>query len=195
MADKNQRKKRRDDYTPPPRSRSDLAREREWERERQRAALPPLPQRRLIATVLAIAALCGGGFLFFLLPSQERVADLREHGVLVLAEVTSVTTNKYGEVGNVGVRFSGPGGQVETELVEWGGKLPDGLRQGAQVPVTYAPEDPNLVMTTAWVQDPPGMTLPMIIALLLAPLALLAGVLMTVRRRKLLKEYARLAPA
>ncbi|MBZ2407160.1 hypothetical protein ACWHAO_22995 [Streptomyces albidoflavus] len=193
MAKKNRPKKRRDDWTPPPKSLRDLAFERERERERQRKALPPLPRRRLIVTLFAFALLCCGGFLVFLLPSQWQVDGLRADGVPAVAEVTSVTTNKYGDVGGVGVRFSGPERQVTAKLLSWGGKLPDGLREGAEVAVTYAPEDPSQVMTTAWVLNPPGMTMPMIVTLFFAPLLLLAAILITLRRRRLAKEYARLA--
>lgn len=131
----------------------------------------------------------------FFLPSQSLVAGLRADGVPATAEVISATTDKYGDVGNVRVRFTGPEGQVETGLQQWAGKLPDGLRQGAGIAVTYDPADPGQVMTTAWVRNPPGMTMPMIVTLFFAPLLLLAAILITLRRRRLAKEYARLDAA
>ena len=59
--------------------------------------------------------------------------------------------------------------------------------------ITSSSPSPPQVMTTAWVLNPPGMTMPMIVTLFFAPLLLLAAILITLRRRRLAKEYARLA--
>ncbi|PWI11365.1 hypothetical protein DIZ27_07565 [Streptomyces sp. NWU339] len=70
---------------------------------------------------------------------------------------------------------------------------PEGLFQKAVVSVTYDPRDPTRVLTTAWVKDPPMMTMPMLVALL-AFLFFMAGtIFITIRRRVLLKKREQIA--
>ncbi|MEU5460773.1 DUF3592 domain-containing protein [Streptomyces althioticus] len=192
---KQKRRPRRENWTRPPLSAERRAAEEEARRLRAAIRRPPLPQKRLIAALFLMAA--GGfvAFLVFLLPSQSLVNDLRSRGVSVVAEVAAAPKNKYGEAGNVAVRFDGPDGTVETVLHDWGGKRPEGLRAGAVVPVTYDPQEPTRVLTTRWVEDPPTVTLPMLVTVVLAPLLLGAAVLLVVRRRKLLEHRKCANPA
>lgn len=86
-------------------------------------------------------------FLVFLLPSQSLVNDLRSRGVPIAAEIMASPKNKYGEAGNIKIRFSGPKSEVEIVLSDWGGKRPEGLLQGAVVPVICDPQETTRVMT------------------------------------------------
>ncbi|MFF5343488.1 hypothetical protein ACFY4H_22705 [Streptomyces althioticus] len=65
------------------------------------------------------------------------------------------------------MRFDGPDGTVEAVLHDWGGKRPE---------------------------DPPTLTLPMLVTVVLTPLLLSAAILIIVRRRRLLKAGERLNP-
>ncbi|MFJ7176749.1 DUF3592 domain-containing protein [Streptomyces massasporeus] len=181
------KKRSRDDWTLPPKSAERQARDLELQRLRSSVRQPPLPQRRLILTLFVMALGTGVAFLVFWLPSQSLVNDLRSRGLSVAAEITASPKNKYGEAGNVKVRFSGPEGEVETVLSDWGGKRPEGLLPGAAVSVTYDPQEPTRVLTTEWVKNPPVMTLPMFITLVFTPLMTGSAILLAVRRRNLLK--------
>ncbi|MGY3203362.1 DUF3592 domain-containing protein [Streptomyces sp. TE5632] len=192
---KKKKKRSRDDWTLPPKSAEGKALERELQRIRAAVRQPPLPQRRLILTLFVMALGAGSAFLVFLLPSQSLVDDLRSRGVSVAAEITASPKNKYGEAGNVRVRFSGPEGEVETVLSDWGGKRPEGLLQGAVVPVVYDPQEPTRVLTMEWVDSPPVMTLPMLIALVFAPLMLAGAIFAAIRRRNTLKARGQTAAA
>jgi hypothetical protein len=192
----NKRKKGfRDDRQPPPKSAQQQSAEEELRQFRATWRQPPLPQRRLILAFSGMAVGTLVAFLIFLLPAQSLVQDLRSRGVTTVAEVTASPKNKYGEAGNVEVRFSGPEGKVQTVLADWGGKRPEGLLSGAQVSVTYDPREPTRVLTTEWVEDPPAMTLPMLITLTLTPVFLLGAILLLIRRRKLLKAREHTATA
>ncbi|MFJ9603261.1 DUF3592 domain-containing protein [Streptomyces althioticus] len=184
---KKKRRPRRENWTRPPLSAERRAAEEEWRRSRAALNRPPLPQKRLIATLFGLALVTLTAFLMFLLPGRSLVKDLRSRGISVVAEVTAASKNKYGDAGNVKVRFDGPDGTVETELHDWGGKRPEGLRAGAAVPVTYDPQEPTRVLTTRWVEDPPTATLPMLVTAVLTPLLLSGAVFLVVRRRRLLK--------
>ncbi|MFI8302690.1 DUF3592 domain-containing protein [Streptomyces sp. NPDC085927] len=186
--EKKKKKRSRDDWTLPPKSAERQSLDRESKQFRTAVRQPPLPQRRLILTLFVMALGSCVAFLVFWLPSQSLVNDLRSRGVSVAAEITASPKNKYGEAGNVKVRFSGPNGEVETVLGDWGGKRPEGLLEGAAVPVTYDPREPTRVLTAEWVEDPPFMTLPMLITLAFTPLLLGGTILLVMRRRKLLKE-------
>ncbi|MFE1149711.1 DUF3592 domain-containing protein [Streptomyces albidoflavus] len=185
--------RRRDDWTPPPKSAARLAAERDLKQFRATQSLPPVPQRRVILAAYGMALLCFTMFLGFLLPSLWAVEDLRSRGVSVAAEVLDTSKSKYGDISKVEVRFEGPDGEVETELRDVAGKYPEGLFPGAVVDVTYDPQAPNRALTTGWVKTPPVVSLPlMVTGALTLPLLGLA-VFLTIRRRKLLKERARIA--
>lgn len=192
---KKRRKRSRDDWTPPPKSAERQAREQELRGFRASLRQPPLPQRRLILALFGMAVGTCAAFLVFWLPAQSLVDDLRSRGVPVAAEITASPKNKYGEAGNVTVRFSGPRGEVETVLSDWGGKRPEGLPSGAAVSVTYDPQQPTRVLTTEWVDNPPAMTLPMLVTLVLTPLLLGAAILLVIRRRIVLKAREQVAAA
>ncbi|WP_436739599.1 hypothetical protein [Streptomyces sp. BBFR102] len=110
------------------------------------------------------------------------------------AEVTSVTTTSYGDVGDVRVRCC-PDGEPGPGFVERGGMPADGLRRSGGAAVSHYQADPGRAMATVWVQGPPGPTMPAIVVRLLGPLASLFAILVTVRRRGLRRECARLAAA
>ncbi|MBQ0973432.1 DUF3592 domain-containing protein [Streptomyces griseoincarnatus] len=189
------KKRSQGDWTPPPKSAERQAADREVRNLRAAVRQPPLPQRRLILALIALALATFLVFLVFWVPAQTLVSDLRSRGVAVVAEITTSPKNKYGEAGNVTIRFNGPRGEVETVLTDWGGKRPEGLLPGSAVPVTYDPQDPSRVLTTEWVEDPPGMTLPMLVTLVLTPVFLVGVILLVVRRRTLLREREQTAPA
>ncbi|WP_258308288.1 DUF3592 domain-containing protein [Streptomyces sp. NWU339] len=187
------KKRSRADWTPPPKSAEQVAFETDLRIRRLRLGQPTVPKRRVILGVFAVALMAGGMFLGFLLPSESLVSDLRSRGVSVWAEVTASPRNKYGSPGNIKVKFDGPEGEMETSLYDWGGMRPEGLFQKAVVSVTYDPRDPTRVLTTAWVKDPPMMTMPMLVALL-AFLFFMAGtIFITIRRRVLLKKREQIA--
>lgn len=192
MANKK-KKRRRDDWTPPPKSAARLAAERDLRQFRALRSLPPVPQRRVILAGYGMALLCLAMFLGFLLPSLWAVEDLRSRGVPVAAEVLDTSKNKYGDISKVEVRFEGPDGEVETELHDVAGKYPENLFPGAAVGVTYDPQAPGRALTTEWVQHPPVVSLPLLITGVLTPPLLGLAVLLTFRRRKLLRERARTA--
>ncbi|MFG3291279.1 DUF3592 domain-containing protein [Streptomyces sp. NPDC048179] len=146
----------------------------------------PVPKRRAIVTLFALFIFTSGGFLVFLLPSHVLVSDLRSRGVATWAEVTSSPRDKFGSPGNIKLRFDVGKREVDTTLSDWGGKRPEGLTTGSTVSVTYDPHDPTRVLTTAWVKDPPAMTLPMLIFLVLAPFFLAGTIFLTVLRHRLL---------
>ncbi|MFD6904337.1 DUF3592 domain-containing protein [Streptomyces sp. NPDC060077] len=192
---KKKRKRSRDDWQPPPKSAEQQSLDEEVQRFRAAWHQPPVPQRRLILAVFVAALATCVAFLVFLLPAQSLVNDLRSRGVTTTAEVTASPKNKYGEAGNITVRFSGPGGEVETVLADWGGKRPEGLLAGGRVSVTYDPSEPTRVLTTEWVESPPAMTLPMLVTLILTPLFAVGAILLSIRRRKLLRAREQTAAA
>ncbi|MGW5127842.1 hypothetical protein ACWEQ7_28140 [Streptomyces sp. NPDC004069] len=181
-------KRRRDDWTPPPKSSERLAAEAELRKLRAGIRQSPLPQRRLVAAVFAMAVATFGTFLVFWLPSHSLVDDLRSRGVSVAAEIVSSPRDRFGGPGNVRIRFNDPKrGMQEAALSDWGGRRPAGLVSGSIVSVTYDPRDPSRVLTTKWVQNPPAMTLPMLVSLVLAPVLLAGAVFLAIRRRTVLK--------
>ncbi|MEU0216472.1 DUF3592 domain-containing protein [Streptomyces sp. NPDC006265] len=147
-----------------------------------------VPQRRLIIGLSAAFIATFGLFLGFYIPSHSLVTDLQSRGVSAWAEVTSSPQDKYGNPGNIKVKFDGPEGDVETQLHDWGGMRPEGLTPGSHVPVVYDPLDPSRVLTAQWVNDPPAVTLPMLAGLLVSLFFLTAVIVGTVRRRILLNE-------
>ncbi|MEV7789043.1 DUF3592 domain-containing protein [Streptomyces sp. NPDC088106] len=175
-------------WTPPPKSAERIAMEMELRRHRVQMRQPPVPQRRVILGLFALSLMSGGMFLFFLLPSDALVSDLRSRGVSAWAEVTESPKDKYGNPGNVKVKFHGPEGELETQLNDWGGMRPEGLESGGTISVTYDPRDPARVLTTDWVNSPPSITLPMLVALLVFLVLMVGGILVTIRRRILLKK-------
>ncbi|GAB2458752.1 DUF3592 domain-containing protein [Streptomyces incanus] len=189
------KKKRRTraDWTPPPKSAEREALEAEWRRRRFQSRQPLVPKRRVILGVFAMSLITGGMFLGFLLPSESLVSDLRSRGVSVWAEVTASPRDKYGNPGNVKVKFDGPEGEMETSLYDWGGMRPEGLTPGGLVSVTYDPRDPARVLTTAWVKDPPMMTLPMLVVLLIFLFFLIGSIVGLIRRRVLLRRREQIA--
>lgn len=140
---KQKRRPRRENWTRPPVSAEKRAAEEEVQRLKAAIRQPPLPQRRLIAALFTVAVITFAAFLVFVLPARSLVNDLRSRGVSVAAEVVSAPKNKYGGAGNVKVRFAGPDGEVDTELNDWGGERPEGLREGTAVLVTYDPGNPR----------------------------------------------------
>ncbi|MFE4399801.1 DUF3592 domain-containing protein [Kitasatospora sp. NPDC056808] len=185
---KKKKNRRGEDWTPPPKSAERLAAEGRWARDAELARLPPVPPRRAILGMFAMGVVALAVFLGFLLPSQFTVDDLRSSGVTVAAEVVDTRTNKYGDLSAVEVRFRTPSGEVEAELHDWGGKQPEGLSPGSTVSVTYSPQDPKTVMTTGWVVDPPGMTFPALVCLLVTVFLTVVPTLAAVRRFVLLKK-------
>ncbi|MER7841348.1 DUF3592 domain-containing protein [Streptomyces sp. NPDC096040] len=185
MAKKRRTKRAQGDWTPPPKAAEQKARLDET-RRKAADARRPVPQRRLIATLIVLSVLVFGGFLVFFLPSHTLVSDLRSRGVATWAEVTSSPRDKFGSPGNIRLRFDAGKREVDTELSDWGGKRPDGLTAGSSVSVTYDPHDPTRVLTTAWVKHPPAMTLPMLVCLVLSPFFLAGAIFLTVLRHRLL---------
>jgi Protein of unknown function (DUF3592) len=183
------------DRMPPPKSAERRARDRELHQLRVAVSQPSLPQRRLILALFVMAAGTCVAFLMFWLPSESLVNDLRSRGVPVAAEITAAPKNRYGESGNVRVRFVGPKGEIETVLSDWGGKRPGGLLTGAAVSVTYDPQAPTRVLTREWVEHPPGMTLPMLVTLVFTPLLLTGAIALAIRRRNALKAREQAAAA
>ncbi|MGW3494277.1 hypothetical protein [Streptomyces sp. NPDC001020] len=194
MGKKKTKKRWRDDWTLPPKAAVQKARLAET-RRRLTDVRQPVPQRRLILALFALGVVTACGTLFFRLPSQTLVNDLRSRGVSVWAEVTSSPRDKYGNAGNVKVRFNGPKGEIETSLDDWGGRRPEGLVPGTAVSVTYDPRDPARVLTTEWVKNPPVMTFPMLVSLALSLVMLAGAAFLTIRRRALLKARSRLEAA
>ncbi|WP_406348900.1 DUF3592 domain-containing protein [Streptomyces sp. NBC_01597] len=182
---KKRTKRSRNDWTPPPNTAEQKAR---LDESRRKIALArrPVPQRRLILTLLTLFLVALGIFLGFSLPAHSLVSDLRSRGVATWAEVTSSPRDHFGSPGNIKIQFKGPKGEVETTLSDWGGRRPGGLAAGDPVPVTYDPHDPTRVLTTAWVKHPPVMTLPMFVCLVLSPFFLAGAIFLTVLRRRLL---------
>jgi hypothetical protein len=129
-----------------------------------------------------------GIFLAFSLPAHSLVSDLRSRGVATWAEVTSSPKDHFGSPGNIKIRFEGPKAEVDTALSDWGGRRPGGLVTGKLVSVTYDPHDPTRVLTTAWVKNPPVMTLPMLVSLLVSAFFLAGAIFLTVRRRRRLSD-------
>ncbi|MFE6716702.1 DUF3592 domain-containing protein [Streptomyces albidoflavus] len=193
MTQKGKRKrKRRADWTPPPKSARTLASEREWARWKALAAVPAVPRRRQIIGIFAFGLAAVGLFLLFLLPSRSLVADLRSRGVPVVAEVVDTSNNKYDDLREVVVRFRGSEGEVETELHDWGGRYPEGLSAGTDIMVTFDPQDPSRVLPSRWVADPPLVTTPMLVVAVCGfPFVVLPWFAM-VRRRRLLRRRARI---
>ncbi|GAB2780148.1 hypothetical protein GCM10027073_11040 [Streptomyces chlorus] len=189
------KKKRRSrgDWTPPPKSAEQVAFEADSRRRHLQLRQPPVPKRRVILGVFAMALMTGGIFLGFLLPSESLVSDLRSRGVSVWAEVTASPRDKYGNPGNIKVKFDGPEGEMETSLYDWGGMRPEGLVPGGLVSVTYDPRDPARVLTTAWAKNPPMMTMPMLVVLLAFFFSLICSIAGVIRRRVLLKRREQIA--
>lgn len=184
---KKRTKRSRNDWTLPPKVAQQNAR---LEESRRKIALArqPVPQRRLILTVLTLFLVAFGMFLAFSLPSHSLVSDLRSRGVATWAEVTSSPRDHFGSPGNIKIQFKGPKGEIDTALSDWGGRRPGGLVTGKLVSVTYDPHDPTRVLTTAWVKNPPVLTLPMLVSLIVSAFFLVGTILLTVRRRRLLSD-------
>lgn len=189
------KEKRRADWMPPPKSAERVAHEAEWRRRRFLRAQPPVPPWRVILGLAAMSLLTGGMFLVFLLPSDSLVSELRSRGVSVWAEVTASPKDKYGNPGIVKVKFSDAEEERETLLHDWGGMRPEGLEPGGAVSVTYDPRDPGRVLTTDWVRNPPTMTAPMPVTLLLFLLFLAGAVFGAIRRRIPLEGRKRVTAA
>ncbi|MFJ6563425.1 DUF3592 domain-containing protein [Streptomyces sp. NPDC091412] len=182
------KKRSRDDWTPPPKSAERLAAEAEVRKLRAGGRQTPLPQRRLVAAIFLMAVAAAGAFLVLWLPSHSLVDDLRSRGVSVAAEIVDSPRDKFGSPGNIRIRFNDPKrGEQETALSDWGGRRPAGLAAGSSVSVTYDPRDPSRVLTTKWVQNPPAMTLPMLVSVVLAPVLLAGAIFLAIRRRTVLK--------
>ncbi|MFB7459816.1 DUF3592 domain-containing protein [Streptomyces sp. NPDC056188] len=182
------KKRSRDQWTPPPKSAERLAAEAELRKLRTGERQAPLPQRRLVAAIFLMAAGAIAAFLVLWLPSHSLVDDLRSRGVSVAAEIVASPRDKFGSPGNIRIRFDDPErGAQETALSDWGGRRPAGLVEGSSVSVTYDPRDPSRVLTTKWVRNPPAMTLPMLVSLVLAPVLLAGATFLAVRRRTVLK--------
>ncbi|MCK8433625.1 DUF3592 domain-containing protein [Streptomyces sp. D2-8] len=147
-----------------------------------------VPQRRLIIGLFAAFIATFGLFLGFFISSHSLVTDLQSRGASAWAEVTSSPRDRYGSPGNIKVKFDGPEGDVETQLHDWGGMRPEGLTPGSRIPVVYDPLDPSRVLTAQWVNDPPAVTPPMLVALLVSLFFLTGVIVGTVRRRILLNE-------
>ncbi|GAB2780155.1 hypothetical protein GCM10027073_11050 [Streptomyces chlorus] len=180
-------------WTSPPKSAEQVSSEAESRRRHLQLKQPPVPKRRVILGVFALSLVIGGMFLSLLLPSESLVSDLRSRGISVWAEVTASPRDKYGNPGNIKVKFDGPGGEMETSLYDWGGMRPEGLVPGGLVSVTYDPRDPARVLTTAWVKSPPMMTMPLLVGLLGFLFFLAGTVFITIRRRVLLKRREQIA--
>ncbi|AQW48458.1 DUF3592 domain-containing protein [Streptomyces violaceusniger] len=150
---------------------------------------PPLPQRSHIAMGLAFALVTTGMFLAYWLPSKSLVDDLRSRGVTTVAEVTGRDNNPR----SVQVEFDGPSGTVRTDLYDWGGVYPD-VKVGDQLDVTYDREDSSRVLMRSWVDDPPTFSLPALGLLGMAPLFLAGTVVLTLRRRRILRTFGPSTP-
>ncbi|MFE4420226.1 DUF3592 domain-containing protein [Streptomyces sp. NPDC056817] len=182
------KKRSRDAWTPPLKSAERQAAETELRKLRAGVRQPPLPQRRLVAAIFLMAVAAFGIFLVLWLPSHSLVGDLRSRGVTVAAEIVASPRDKFGGPGNIRIRFDDPKrGSQETALSDWGGRRPAGLVAGSSVSVTYDPRDPSRVLTTKWVQNPPTMTLPMLVSLVLAPVLLAGAIFLAIRRHTVLK--------
>ncbi|MFF1275239.1 DUF3592 domain-containing protein [Streptomyces marokkonensis] len=136
----------------------------------------------MIWGVFGGSLLCLGLALFFWLPSQSLVHDLRADGVTVVATVTGVDNKpRY-----VRVRLlQGARSGTETELWDYAGMLPD-AHSGDSMMVTYDPKDPSRALLHSWVVDPPT-NLPAFGASALAALFLAGALIGAVRRRRLLR--------
>ncbi|MGW2820666.1 hypothetical protein ACWC24_06615 [Streptomyces sp. NPDC001443] len=194
MVEKKRANRSRSDWTLPPKAAGQKAR-LDASRDRIARLREPVPQRRLILTLFALFLVSLGIFLFFLVPSRSLVGDLRSRGVATWAEVMSAPKDHFGSPGDIEIRFRGPEGQVDTTLGDWGGRRPSGLAAGEVVSVTYDPHDPTRVLTTAWVNSPPVVTLPMLVSLVLSPFFLAGALFLAFRRRRLLIERLGAQPA
>ncbi|MCX5420893.1 DUF3592 domain-containing protein [Streptomyces sp. NBC_00078] len=187
MVKKKRTKRAPGDWALPPKADEQKARLDESRRKIARVR-QPVPQRRLILTLFALFLVAFGISLVFFVPSHSLVSDLRSRGVATWAQVTSSPRDHFGSPGNIKIQFKGPKGEVDTTLSDWGGRRPDGLVTGQLVSVTYDPHDPTRVLTTAWVKNPPIVTLPMLVSLVVSLFFLAGAVFLTLRRRRLLSE-------
>ncbi|WP_143668882.1 MULTISPECIES: DUF3592 domain-containing protein [unclassified Streptomyces] len=181
MSKKKKKRRPADQYQLPP----------NVERARQAAAgradfkpRPPLPPWRVIWACIGFVALCVGMALVFWLPSRSLVEDLRSRGVTVAATVVDVDTKpKY-----VKVRFAqGPRRGTTVKLSEIAGMLPD-AHSGDSMQVTYDPNDPSRSLDHSWVMAPPA-NLPLYGVSALAAFFLSGAVVLTLRRRWILRTW------
>ncbi|WP_318280192.1 hypothetical protein [Streptomyces griseoloalbus] len=136
----------------------------------------------MILGVLGGFLLSLGLALFFWLPSQALIHDLRAEGITVAATVTGVDSKpRYVKVRLV----QGPRSGTETDLWDYAGMLP-AAHSGDSMIVTYDPEDPSRVLMHSWVIDPPT-NLPAYGASAVAVFFLTAALVGTVRRRRILR--------
>ncbi|MEU9183943.1 DUF3592 domain-containing protein [Streptomyces sp. NPDC048484] len=145
---------------------------------------PIFPQLRFILAGLGMSLLCLGIFLALLLPAKALTDDLDDRGITTSAVVTEVDDKPK----HMKVRFDNSNGTTKADMSEFAGMLPD-VKVGENLRVTYDSEDPSRVLSQAWVENPPYLSLPILgtAALTLLCTALMVAVIL--RRRWYLRTF------